>query len=353
LIAFLGTAAVSVAGPFNAALIANNSTQLTISGAVTGAFFSKNIQVNTAATISFRPANVVVGAAAPPIDQCASKISPPGTSGPAADVQFETDMLRFCTGTGAGPCEASIRARINTDFFTAAVAFTKGTLSAPKYVALLRERERKLKTVRGNETAACNVLNHDTDGDYVPDGSDQCPNTPPLTPTLPNGCTDTAVPQVVAPAPGDPKIDVVLSGDPRCVDAPVPEAPVPLGAWRFPPDPTAGKAIWVSRDPDTTSTCPRWYQVEFELTDDEGIRHFNFFGTDDTTLPWITRPAGAVQFHLVTTDPDDRGAWASYSVYTRRYRARLVNGSGKRSTWSEWFSPGTEDCLAGICGDHP
>ena len=77
---------------------------------------------------------------------------------------------------------------------------------------------------------------------------------------------------------------IAIAVDPRCVRAPTPMVPAPLGAWRFPPDPTQGKAIWVSRDGDT-SGCPIWYEVEVELTDGLGIRHLTFNPNEDTTVP--------------------------------------------------------------------
>jgi hypothetical protein len=242
-------------------------------------------------------------------------------------------------------------ARLNVDFFSAAAGLFRETLPPAQYLAFLQDRQRKLRAIRGDEALACAIVQHDGDGDFVPDPQDNCRNTPDLTPTLDNGCTDTRLPpaptiDVLRPAFGG----LAITGDPRCVHAPSPILPAPLGAWRFPPDPAQGKALWVSRDIDT-SGCPIWYEVEVELTDGHGIRHVIFNPREDTTLPWISRPAGAVQFHLTTADPGNRGAWASYTVYTQQYRVRAINGAGRRSSWSDWFRPGTEDCLAGLCPD--
>jgi outer membrane protein OmpA-like peptidoglycan-associated protein len=56
------------------------------------------------------------------------------------------------------------------------------------------------------ETGDCELL--DTDGDGVPDVIDKCPDTPPDTPVLPNGCADDYLdapePERVSPCPDKP-----------------------------------------------------------------------------------------------------------------------------------------------------
>jgi hypothetical protein len=354
LVVHLGTSDVSAEVPFSGAIVAPNARVFlgSVSPGHVGAFFAKNIEVGPHTTVTFRAPHALLVAAGLPVKSCIDAIvADPTLTGHARDVQYQADILRYCTGRDFGPCEAAVVARLNVDFFSIASALFREAISPAQYLAVLQDRQRKLRTIRGNEPLACGIIHGDGDGDFVPDPQDSCRNTPDLTPTLANGCTDTQLP----PAPTIEQLrpgfaGIAVTGDPRCAHAPSPVLPAPLGAWRFPPDPTQGKAIWVSRDIDT-SGCPIWYEIEVELTDGLGIRHLLFNPNEDTTLPWISRPAGAVQFHLTTVDPTNRGAWASYAVYTKQYRARAVNGAGRRSSWSDWFRPGTEDCLAGLCPD--
>jgi hypothetical protein len=149
------------------------------------------------------------------------------------------------------------------------------------------------------------------------------------------------------------KVRFAIPADPRCLKAPAPKTPVPLGAWRFPPDPTVGKAIWFSASTDT-SGCPIYYDVEVELTDGQGARAMILqVPQEDANVSWIPRPPGVFQLNFHVTDPGTRGAWASYGVWTQQYRARAYNAGGAMSAWSEWFAPGYEPCVAGACGDFP
>jgi len=355
LIVYVGGADTAAEVPFSGTIVAPSARLFlgSVTPGHTGAFFAKNIEVGPHTKVTFRPPHPILIAGGLPGKSCLDAIVPDLTlTGKAREAQYQADILRYCTGTEMGPCERTVVGRLNVDFFSIASQVVREAITPAKYVAVLQDRQRKLKAIRGNETLACGIVQGDGDGDFVPTPQDVCPTTPDLTPTLANGCTDTTVP----PAPTVDELRPALAGgiaitvDPRCVHAPTPVQPVPLGAWRSPPDPTRGKAIWVSRERET-SGCPVWYEVEVELTDGLGIRHLTFNPNEDTTLSWITRPPGAVQFHLTTADPGHRGAWASYSVYTGQYRARAINGAGRRSGWSDWFTPGHEDCLAGQCPD--
>jgi hypothetical protein len=288
----------------------------------------------------------------PSMGDCAATVVPdPSLSGRAQEIKYQEDILRLCAGGGIGPCERALRARANVDFFSAAGQMLGKSITPSMYLAIVRDRERKLHSLLHKESDACNVLQNDSDGDFVPDDVDQCPDTPDLTPTTADGCPDLDLPS----APSIETINKTLggigvSGDPRCANAQTPVEPMPLGAWRYPSNPSVGKAIWVSKDPDA-SGCPIYYEIDVLLTDGSSARHVTFHATEDTALDWISKPAGAVQFNVHTSDGSNRGAWASYSVFTQKYRARAVNAAGRRSGWSHWYSPGREDCIAGSCHD--
>jgi len=267
-------------------------------------------------------------------------------TGNAREIQYQQDILRYCTGVGISTCETTIRARMNVDYFMAAARLFSNRVSTGTYIQVVRDRTNKLRSFRQNPTLACEVAAHDLDGDYVPDRLDVCPNTPPLTPVLANGCTNTQIaagPSITEVQKNAKRIGVNV--DPRCKGAPVPAVPVPLGAFRS-TDPTRGKALWVSRDPGT-SGCPLYYELEFYITDGSSLRTAVFPASQNIGLSWIKPPAGALQFKIQTSDSGDRAAWASYAVFTKTFRVRAFNFSGQRSAWSDFFSFGREDCVAG------
>jgi hypothetical protein len=236
---------------------------------------------------------------------------------------------------------------MNVDFFTAAAQLVTQRMSTGTYIAVLREREAKLAVFRKDPALACEVAAHDGDGDYVPDRLDACLGTPPLTPVLADGCTNTNVP----PGPDFqgvnehmPDLAVVL--DPRCANNAAPATPTPLGVFRLSREPSWGKAIWISRNPGSAE-CPLFYEVEFQM--EEGtLRSAIFKATEDVVLPWITRPERAVQFNVRTSDGGDRGAWAEHGSYTKEVRVRAFNLAGQRSDWSPFVRPEYAECSAGL-----
>lgn len=351
LLGYLGTAEVIIEMPFTGTVVAPSAklTLRTVTGGHVGAYFGKSLEVGPNTTVSFRPGHaILVAQPSGGFDSCAAAVQPSDSlTGSAREVQYQKDILRFCTGVGIAPCEQTIRARMNVDFFMAAASVLANRMTTGRYQLVLTDRDAKLKTFRKNPTLACDVVAHDSDGDYVPDSADACRNTPPLTPVLANGCTNTQVP----PGPDATAMQNVakylgVNVDPRCVTAPRPVRPAPLGAFRS-NNPELGKAIWVSRDPGVTQ-CPLFYQLEVHLTDGSQPRSTTFQAGEDTTAPqWITRPPGAVQFNIHTSDGGNRAAWANYAVFTKTFRVRAFNMAGKSSDWSDFFVFGKQDCVAG------
>lgn len=351
LIGYLGTAAMFVESPFNGAIVSASAglTLRSVTGGHSGAFFAPTVTVDPHTSITFRPPFVLLTVLPRSLETCANAIVPTAAlTGSAREIQYQQDILRYCTGVGISPCEQTVRARVNVDYFTAAADLYAGQLATSQYVAFLANRESQLLGLRANQTLACSVAALDSDDDLVPDAADACPNTPPLTPVLPNGCTKTALP----PGPDINQIKKLFPAfgiptDPRCVNAPTPNVPAALGAFRSPDqNASLGKSAWVSREAGT-SPCPLFYQIEFYLTDGAGLRSATFPATEETAVPFVTPPKGAVQFSMHTTDGGDRGAWANYGVFTDSMRARAFNLSGKKSVWSGFFALSNVDCVAG------
>lgn len=105
-------------------------------------------------------------------------------------------------------------------------------MTPAQYVALSRDRTRKLRTAEDDSRRARDLCEgRDSDGDWVLDNVDRCPNTPDLVATDDVGCPLTSLP------PGPSQDDVVaglghmnLWIDPHCSNAPVPEVS-PAGAF--------------------------------------------------------------------------------------------------------------------------
>lgn len=356
-----GTNGFAIETTFDGALVAPNAAvRLGVGNTPSsGSVFGRQVLIDPRVVFSSRPALPLVGA----VGSGSGSASGEGAKGTCAKALVESALgasmtprelqealLRYCGGSDLGPCETALMAQLNLDYFAAARQLVLGTMTPSKHLAFMLDRERKTAQIHGNESLACQIVNGDPDGDFVPNPRDQCTTTPALTATLHNGCPDPASPNAPPIADilaGMPS--VALATDPRCANAPSPVLPSPFGAWRYPSDPSVGKAVWLTREPDT-SGCPKWYFVEAKLTDGT-IQTVGFAPSEDTNLPWIQRASNIVQFNIRPSDGGARGAWARYSVFTDRYRVRVVNAAGRTSAWSNWFRPGQEGCAAGACSD--
>lgn len=340
---------------FNGTLVAPQTslTLRAVTGGYTGAFFGRTVNVDAHATVTHKAGNVILAASQPDIAACVAAVVPSDTlSGRAQAIEQQEEVARYCTRFDLGNCEATLRARVRVDYFASASKVVSGTRVPELHLALIRDRERKMNAIRGNETLACQIVKNDADQDLVAGSKDACAGTPLLTATFDNGCTDPSRPDGSHLKNIDwSTVRLEIPGDPRCKNAVAPTIPSPLGAWRYPPDPTVGKAVWLTANTDP-SGCPLYFSVEVELTDGKGVRQATFrVPQDDSNLTWIPRPAGIFQASIRSNDSGTKGIWASYSVWTRHYRARAVNAAGMVSDWSQWYVPGSEPCVAGACGD--
>jgi hypothetical protein len=81
--------------------------------------------------------------------------------------------------------------RPQADTTTAAISFLDGSIGLADYYCLSVDRSDKRVAIFDNPSLAASILAGDIDADLVPDTTDQCPDTPPLTPTNDAGCTET------------------------------------------------------------------------------------------------------------------------------------------------------------------
>jgi hypothetical protein len=228
------------------------------------------------------------------------------------------------------------------------------------YLAVTRDRARKERAAEDNPTLANLICNGaDADGDLVPDSRDTCPNTPPLTATFDNGCTDPTVPP--APSPTDVS-DLFGSGsimiDPRCRGASVLPDSV-AGAFYYPGIPDRGTYIIAGRVNNQPRGCGVWYVFDIEEYNQTGtVRTYQvaFAQTEETTaLVGLSTPVphGFIQFNPFPTDAGTRGFLGSAGGKVGvRFRVRTMNAAGMRSEWSAWKVTTLADChqLGFQCG---
>jgi len=266
-------------------------------------------------------------------------------------------LLASCAGPGAKPCRTFVQGESNADRVIAANRLKDRLMTPQVYLAVMRDRTRKIRAARDNETRACELLMHDADKDLVPDSQDDCPNTPPLTATTDNGCTDPTTP--VLPDGVTPELvwdylaKVNIVHDRNCTEAEVPNLSPPAGAFFFPSKPEKGETIRVIPVSNQPAGCSLFYEIQ-ALRRIPGAPPKNYYLVLRSTRGNLIRP-DLLEFRLLPDDPGVYGEWGREVKPTDGggvivYRARTTNGAGAQSRWSEFRQPSFEDCLPGECG---
>lgn len=368
LVGYFGTAAVTLGTAFKGTFVAPG-VKVALSGtsAHVGAFFARNISVASNATVQYRPATPIIVCQPPPLEECTRLIRwRDDLTGTAREIAYQADINRFCSMPGTPKCITNLVGRANFDYASAAQRVIAQTFTPAQYLAVSRDRTRKLRAAEDNVTQANKICTTpDGDGDWIPDPDDRCPGTPDLTPTDENGCPITIYPP--GPDPTDVKTILDRMGmifNPACL-----HAPMPVGA--------AGAALYIAVDPyrlyvfanrvtNQPAACPIWYQfqiedIQFDLQSGEHIpgEIFDVAFMDREAIPTLLNlpnlpvPDWAIQFQAASTDPGTRGRLGSRTLgHGIRFRVRGVNANGVRGPWSDWHLPTRADCPAlGInCG---
>jgi hypothetical protein len=354
LIAAVSTATVFVEAPYSGALIAPFGSITVRFGVHNGYFAAKDVSVDANATVKYRSPTPLLPASNLPLQDCASQIVPDSTlTGKAKEIAFQNDIARLCSMPGSSTCRRTIVARANVDYATIAFSLIAGAVSPSQYLAVTRDRARKEAAAQKDATLANAICAGDQDGDFVPDSKDQCPNTPPLTATFDNGCTDSSQPD--APPAGDVSA-VFGSGtvmiDPRCSGAPVLPDSV-AGAFYRSDNYALGTYIFAGRVNNQPRGCAVWYVFDIDEYNGLGqtLRNYQVaFGQteEDTSLVGLGGPVprGYIQFNPLPTDAGTRGFLGSAvgGVVGIKFRVRTMNASGMRSNWSAWKITTNDDC---------
>jgi hypothetical protein len=278
------------------------------------------------------------------LDACGSKIPFDATLSEAeAEKKFQADLARFCIAPEADRCLAAFIAAANADSRAAALRLVAQTFTPAQYLALSRDRSRKLLLARSNSTWACAVSGKDADHDLVPDDRDKCSGTPELTATDDSGCTLTSLPQ--APSADDVKAILDHMGilfDGRCEGAPVPSRPIPVDSaldFEDRDHDSAGnivRFITVRKIANQPSGCPLWYEFQFDGSPPLAPAGTHAF-LDIVFAPNEALPQGdLVKFLIDPNDPGDRGTLVTPAFQATHLRLRIVNGNGQRTDWSQW-----------------
>ena len=228
-----------------------------------------------------------------------------------------------------------------------------GSLTLVVYQALLNERKAKFDAWRANPSVQQELLNGDSDGDFVPNTRDGCPGTTPGTPTDGKGCPFTV-------PPGDRTQEdnwrrLLNNGrqlyNPDCVDAPTPMTPQPLewGRGKQPAQGTVGFNVAVAKVGGMPEGCELFYEIHFEFFDPANTalpptKHVNvvFREGEDLLLAELHRATFGLAIGMPISSPGRAAAiQAMATQYLKiRWRVRAVNGGNLPSDWSPVIAQG-------------
>jgi hypothetical protein len=270
------------------------------------------------------------------------------------DIAYQEDIARLCSAAGVTSCRARLIGRANADYTAAAAQLLTGRLSPAAYLAVVRDRTRKLHAAEDDvvlATSLCTAL--DSDGDGVPDARDLCPGTPDLTATDDSGCPLATLP----PAPSAEDVAKVFSTlhlavNPKCLEAPVPTR-IPAGAFYWPAFRERGTYILAGEVQNQPAGCPVWY--EFDIQEISGPRAGEAYAVvfmdreASTNLVELGRPVplGYIQFNPRPGQVGGRDRLATTGgVAGIRYRVRAMNGNGVRGLWSDYKISDRASCTA-------
>lgn len=279
------------------------------------------------------------------------------------DIAYQRDIGSYCGPPDSSSCVSLLIAHANADYSASAAQLASGAFTPAQYLALSRDRTRKLRVAEEDHRRATVLCSsQDSDGDWVPDREDRCPNTPDLIATDDRGCPLTDLP----PAPTPEAVGKVLSRiniavSPRCKGAPLPNR-IPGGAYFRPANKELGTYIFSTAVTNQPPGCPLWYQFDLEEWTVAGTaaRYSVVFADREakTDLLDLGKPVspGVVQFNAKPTDPlVNRQQLATAGGRTNlRLRVRAMNGNGVRGPWSDWIVTDSSMCqaLGFKCGDQ-
>ncbi|MBC7927784.1 MAG: hypothetical protein H7039_19230 [Bryobacteraceae bacterium] len=253
---------------------------------------------------------------------------------------FQTALAKC---SGADSAMAAIAGTANVDYARFGRAMLSDNMPTNLYLALVKDRSRKLRLSRQDTTWALAFLQGDTDGDLVPNSKDSCAGTPDLTPTDDHGCT---LPGPLPPAPSAQSVKKAKSGlgvltSPACDGAPVPEQPLALSAHYESPALTS-LVIKTTRVTNQPAGCLVFYefQVRFWFPTSPALPSVDAVELLFRNSENVDMVAHAIPQDVFRTTAADIGSRKRLFDLTKVYaargiRVRAVNANGISSAWSE------------------
>ncbi len=367
LIGLAGSAPATIESDFHGVLVAPRATvRIGIVGKHdSGAIFTRDLWVDPGVRFELRPFefwNQVLGPSAPGPQDCALAVPiRKDLQGRAREVAYQRDIARYCSMPGVDACTIKIAARVNVDVASAAFSLFAQASTPAQYLAIVRDRLRKQDAGEDDVALARKMCGGaaDVDDDLVPDPQDSCRNTPPMTPTLPNGCTDPTLPD----APSAVDVNKLLGSgkilfDPRCSGASIMPRAV-AGAFYRPVELDKGTYLVAGRVLNQPEGCLVWYLADIEEYNPSGvIRRYQVTFAESEAFPRLVGldravPDGFIQFNPLPVDAGTRGLLGKVGGKVGvRFRLRTMNGAGMRSDWSDWKVTTLADCrhLGFTCG---
>jgi hypothetical protein len=306
-----------------------------------GAFVAREIRLDADARVIYE--------SGPPqgLKACLAALQiPQGQGTPGKDPQDlpHTIAATACLAPDASSCEVTFIAQANFDRRSAAKRLLGNSFTPAQYLAISRDRSRKLLREEKDPSWAPAFCVGDADGDLIPDDRDTCPGTPPLTATDDRGCTDPTLPE--APDPVKVQNDLAHGGfmlSSGCDGAPEPQAPNIINVCLDRPN--LRFLFTVSKDPRQPSQCPIWYQLTSSVVEKfeprEKVHALLSFQKEQAvaqTATTATLPLPLTCDPSHETDGDGR-SWPCDEVdgdpYDVIIAGRSINGNGMTSAWGQ------------------
>ncbi len=359
MVGYLGTAPVLIEARFGGTFVAPYATLTlgsTIPAQYSGAFFAKVLATGPAAHVRLLP-SLLDDVSDGTLRDCTQSLQlDQSLPEPLRMKQAQLDLLRFCLAPGIDECELRMMAIANADRRALALQYVAKAIDAPTHLAVTRDITRKVHRMQREPALLSKYCDGDDDGDRVPNGDDQCPATPPLTPTTAVGCTDSARPQTAPRA----VIDLLLGRkgilyNPKCDGAAPPAVPVPTACGMGIPVPSTVYSLMTFHQltplPEMVPQgCDMWYEVQvFSPALRKSYTMAFRLGETGSFIPNPPPYKGFVTFTTTNAEPDDRGRFAREvaiaalggtpgidpeEARTIVVQARATNGNGAQSSWS-------------------
>jgi hypothetical protein len=357
-LAYWGSDDVHIDRPVDATVVAPSAKLglANVSGVTyRGAFFAKEVRVEAGVVIQHASAVGFATSLVSGVEECQAQIPAPENpeSNRLGQLQYQTDLLRYCAGVTGTDCVVSLQGRARMDKGAAARRFIAKAISIDDFLGYRAGVTERLNKALADTTFAKKLCSGaDTDLDWVPDADDSCLSTSLYSPTDSSGCAVQS-----ADRSNDAAVHAIIDGlklafNPACTAAPVPTAPESIV---FSVD-SQHEAQWIyaSRVTNQPINCPLYYQFELRYKDVTGGSRLLQFVRQSTSedpasgMPWtnsITDPTKYIGFKLAATDSGEEGAYVRDQRGGVISRVRVFNGAGASSGWAGWHAGSRLDCL--------